>query len=231
MKTPRPPAFQFYPKDFLSDGVVSRMSATATGCYIRLLCHCWLEGGMPNDLKEIKKLARYDGSRWGSVWRQCREAFVLHAGTTWVQPRLEEERAKQAEFRAKKQKAGLAGGKQKASNALANQLAKPTSSSSSSVQEERTKKERTGAAPPPENSRTVENLLKTPKPATRLSRALLVVTRLVHEAWDRGSGNGTLTEDVKKLCAQHHIPYDSALVGRAIDSARVQRQRKGKPAP
>jgi hypothetical protein len=77
----------------------------------------------------------------------------------------------------------------------------------------------------------VENLLKTPKPATRLSRALLVVTRLVHEAWDRGSGNGTLTEDVKKLCAQHHIPYDSALVGRAIDSARVQRQRKGKPAP
>jgi hypothetical protein len=37
----RPPAFQFYPKDWL-DFRVQRMSLAAQGAYMKILCFMWL---------------------------------------------------------------------------------------------------------------------------------------------------------------------------------------------
>lgn len=125
------PAFQFYPRDFLADARVASMSPAACGVYIRLLCHCWIEGSVENDSEMIRRLVGFSGRNWSAVWCQARTCFVIHDGRL-VQPRIERERAKQAEFRAKKAQAGSAGGKQKASKTLADPLAKPTSSSSSS---------------------------------------------------------------------------------------------------
>lgn len=43
------PAFQFYPKDWISDAKVCELSLEEEGAYIRLLSHCWLEGSIPAD--------------------------------------------------------------------------------------------------------------------------------------------------------------------------------------
>jgi hypothetical protein len=54
-----------------------------------------------------------------------------------------------------------------------------------------------------------------------------IITRVAHEVIDQlGSTNGDLAEAVKALCAQRRIAYDGESIGKAIDSARVQRQIK-----
>lgn len=52
------PAFQFYPKDFLTDDKVLAMSAEVRGLYITLLCIDWLNDGFSGAL--ILKLAGFD---------------------------------------------------------------------------------------------------------------------------------------------------------------------------
>lgn len=51
----RPPAFQLYADDFL--GGTADMSAEEVGAYIRLLCHQWNKGGLPNDPDRLAKMA------------------------------------------------------------------------------------------------------------------------------------------------------------------------------
>ena len=92
----KPPAFQFYPSDFLSS--TSEMTAEEVGVHIRLLCHQWIKGGLPND----------DG-RLMSMAGQCQASSVAYAKTRFGlcddgqlrHPRLEAERSKQEAFREK----------------------------------------------------------------------------------------------------------------------------------
>ena len=50
------PAFQFYADDFLSGTIT--MTDAEVGLYIRLLCHQWNSGGLPNDNAEIELHSR-----------------------------------------------------------------------------------------------------------------------------------------------------------------------------
>ena len=100
------PAFQFYPRDFLCDDKVMAMSTTARGCYIVLLCHCWLTGFVTADQSELRRLSQYDGHDWPRIWGQLKRAFVPKDGAL-VNPRIERERKKQADYRELKRKAGL----------------------------------------------------------------------------------------------------------------------------
>ena len=43
----KPPAFQFYPKDWLGSRRVSLLPIEAEGAYIRALCYCWDYGSIP----------------------------------------------------------------------------------------------------------------------------------------------------------------------------------------
>ena len=45
------PAFQFYPKDYLSDAKTRAMTFKQRGMYWDLVCHCWLEGGLPGSVR------------------------------------------------------------------------------------------------------------------------------------------------------------------------------------
>jgi len=57
----RPPAFQFYPKDWL-DFKVQRMSLAAQGAYIKLLCFMWTDSkDQCSILDEDNQLARAIG--------------------------------------------------------------------------------------------------------------------------------------------------------------------------
>ncbi len=53
-----------------------------------------------------------------------------------------------------------------------------------------------------------------------------VITKIAHEAIDAlGVRSNDLDESVKSLCAQLRIPYNSLVVGKAVESALAQRRR------
>jgi len=98
-RTGKSPAFQFYPKDFLGDEEQSLMSLAEAGAYTRLMCRCWLNDGIPNNLDE---LARLCGATYGQMvkfWPAISKCFKQRADGRWIHPRLEKERAKQADYR------------------------------------------------------------------------------------------------------------------------------------
>lgn len=53
-----------------------------------------------------------------------------------------------------------------------------------------------------------------------------VITKIAHEVLDLRIANGEREEAIKGLCAQRHIAYNSAVVGKALDSAVAQRGAK-----
>jgi uncharacterized protein YdaU (DUF1376 family) len=53
----KPPAFQFYPQDYLASTRVAEMTLEEEGVYIRLLCYCWASGSIPADPERCAKLA------------------------------------------------------------------------------------------------------------------------------------------------------------------------------
>jgi uncharacterized phage protein (TIGR02220 family) len=106
-----PPAFRFYPADWLADAKVQAMSLEAEGIYIRLLCYCWREGSIPADRQAIAKLCKgYNGpaideaiSCFVSMKKNGKKSDRL------INKRLEVERKKQIEFRQSMKKAGIDG--------------------------------------------------------------------------------------------------------------------------
>lgn len=236
MATEKAPSFQFYPKDFLSDALVSEMSSEARGCYVMLLCHCWLEGSLPNDQVRLRQWAGFTGLQkaWPAVWRKLRPCFALK-GRRFIQPRLERERQKQADYREKKQRAGRLGGMKKESNAQekrkvalldsasGKRLPKPTLSSSTSVltstDNQLIRKISTAASP--RNSAA-----ETP---TKADNRLQVMVKMAHVSLDNGTSPddySSVKEDVKQLCSDAGILYEPELAGKAVDSALTQRKRR-----
>lgn len=108
MADERSPAFQFYPRDFLSSDSVSLMTGEQIGAYVLLLCHAWLRPeGLPAAPSSLAKLARMSTARFErAVWPAIRCCFVQTDRGHWVNVRLEAERQKQAEFREAASRAG-----------------------------------------------------------------------------------------------------------------------------
>ncbi len=100
----RDPAFPLYADDFLSG--TADMSAEEVGAYIRLLCHQWSKGGLPNDEPRLARMAGLMGSpSLGYVvakFRPCDDGCLRH-------PRLESIRAERDAFKARQAHSGAAG--------------------------------------------------------------------------------------------------------------------------
>lgn len=92
------PAFQFYPKDWLSDLAVTRMTNQQRGIYITLLCHCWLEGSIPKDLPSISRIIGESVEDIRRHWLGI-ECCFKEVGGSLVNSRLNREREKQEVFR------------------------------------------------------------------------------------------------------------------------------------
>jgi uncharacterized protein YdaU (DUF1376 family) len=109
-KAIKSPAFQFYPKDYLSDAKTRAMTFKQRGMYWDLVSHCWLEDGLPDDPKEIARIlgittaARFEQHDWPVISRCFRR--VETGGHR--HPRLEVERRKQEENREYGRQGGLA---------------------------------------------------------------------------------------------------------------------------
>jgi uncharacterized protein YdaU (DUF1376 family) len=102
------PAFQFYPKDFLSDEKQIRMSLAAVGIYMRLLCHCWNEGSLPSDAPALARLSGATTRQLRALWPSISPCFQTTEDGRLVNRRLELERAKQITFRSTQQQRSAA---------------------------------------------------------------------------------------------------------------------------
>jgi uncharacterized protein YdaU (DUF1376 family) len=108
--TNKSPAFQWYPKDFLSSVRVAEMSLEEKGAYIVALSFCWISGSLPSD---PTRLARVIGD---GCTAETAEAILpmfepTKDGQRLVHERLEIERKKQMDWKNKTSKAGKASAK------------------------------------------------------------------------------------------------------------------------
>ena len=105
MAQEKAPAFQFYPKDFLTDERVGLMSHAERGIYITLLSMCWLEHSLPADPSALAKLMSVPIPRFTRLWKgvlsQC---FREEAGRLYHK-RLDTERDKQVAHRQRQRDA------------------------------------------------------------------------------------------------------------------------------
>src|SRR5688572_1370620 len=117
------PAFQIYPADFLADANTLVMSAAEVGAYWLLICVCWRENGLPDDVEELADLARTPLKQFQVSWeKRIQRCFMKREDGMWTHNRLEKERVKQTVNREKRQAAGTKGAElrwQTDSNAIA----------------------------------------------------------------------------------------------------------------
>lgn len=119
------PAFQFYPKDFLSDEKQAAMTPAEAGIYIRLLCRCWLEGSLPNDQGKLARLVGVSAFQMRQMWPALAPCFQEGDGGRLVQRRLEKERKKQEVFRQRASLGGFAKAEHKQESSSQQAPAKP----------------------------------------------------------------------------------------------------------
>lgn len=111
-----PPAFQFYPNDFASDGIVESMTTEAVGAYILLLCKAWYEkpvGSIPNDDRILARWSRLDADRWSECKNSVLSAFSLGTDSRWHQKRLRAEFDAQCRRSKERSEAGKEGAKKR----------------------------------------------------------------------------------------------------------------------
>ncbi len=99
------PAFQFYPKDFLSDTNVMQMTMTERGVYITLLSACWLDGSLPSDVDGLSRVVQMSPERFGKLWAGPLSRCFQALGGRLQHKRLDVERDKQAAFRGRQKDA------------------------------------------------------------------------------------------------------------------------------
>lgn len=104
------PAFQMYPKDYLSDLKVQVMSLQEEGAYSRLLMIWWNERGyLPNDDEQLAKIVGKGCTT--EIIRVVKKCFIPdpNDSTKLIQPRLQKEIVKQAEWSKKSSLGGKKG--------------------------------------------------------------------------------------------------------------------------
>lgn len=104
------PAFQWYPKDYLTDERVVPMTLEEEGAYRRLMDYCWLHGSLPNDMARLAAMCKASADHMAELWPAIEPCFQL-VENRWIHPRLEIERRKQDNYRKAKSKAGKRGAK------------------------------------------------------------------------------------------------------------------------
>lgn len=98
--TPRFPAFDFYPNDFLGSFKMSRLDATEIGVFWLLLLLSWQELGFEFDRTSLAKWCRVDPRTFARVWPKIAPCFEERDGR-FFNPRLELERAKKMQWSEK----------------------------------------------------------------------------------------------------------------------------------
>ena len=109
MSREKHPSFDFYPKDWLSDDKTLMMTFAEKGAYADLLCHCWLNGTIPDDPSQLARLLKCPLSVLNRLWPALRPCFEPAAEGRLIQARLDRERGKKAAYSAEQAERGRKG--------------------------------------------------------------------------------------------------------------------------
>jgi uncharacterized protein YdaU (DUF1376 family) len=105
MKVSKSPAFQFYPKEWLSSMDIMLMTPEQEGAYIRLLCLCWESGdcSIPDDDHQLAMLCRLGEGWFKGSSTVVRKKFIPHPNKPGflTNDRLIKEANKQADWAQK----------------------------------------------------------------------------------------------------------------------------------
>lgn len=134
------PAFQFYPKEYLSDKKVVRLNYEEKGVYHTLLCHMWNDSddqcSIENDEELLREILHLPKKKFGKIFKKIQrpgsEIFEI-CQNRLVSKRLKEEKEKQMELSIKRQDAANKRWGKKESKSNASALQKECSAFASST--------------------------------------------------------------------------------------------------
>lgn len=124
----KPPAFQFYPKDYESDELVKMMSLEQEGAFLRLLCHAWLHGSIPADKPALARICRVPTGKMARLWPGVEPCFVESEPGRLINRRQERQREAQERHREGRVKAG-----QKGADAKWKKVAEPSNGNGNAI--------------------------------------------------------------------------------------------------
>jgi uncharacterized protein YdaU (DUF1376 family) len=90
------PAFQFYPREWLSDFEIRALSDTQKGFFMDLMCHCWEVDGLPNDTKKMAAAMQRSHSSFLKLWSSGVSSLFTESSNKLTLKMLEREKVKQA---------------------------------------------------------------------------------------------------------------------------------------
>jgi uncharacterized protein YdaU (DUF1376 family) len=197
----KPPAFQFYARDWLSSTL--GMPWDVAGLYIHLLAWSWDNGPLPNDPKWRARIIGADAQRlWTALkprWNRTKKG--------WINPRLEMQREAQASFALRGEKGAKARWQASAKH-MANRWPASASASASSSADQNTP------------------AAKRPVSALTFKTYVAIASRILKQTADLDLDAGTLAEELKREYAKARIPYDATLVAKAIEAAQHGRAKR-----
>jgi uncharacterized protein YdaU (DUF1376 family) len=104
------PAFQFYPKDWISNHERVRWDLSTQGAYILLCCYAWVGNGrLPEDMEVLARMCNCRTQKMEKMWVKLKGSFVMVGDGTFFNPVIENERKVQAEHKKERAKAGKMG--------------------------------------------------------------------------------------------------------------------------
>lgn len=166
----KPPAFQFYVKDFLADLNVIMMTTEDVGAYVFLMCVCWNEGELPNDMEALAGVTKLPLEKFTDRWeKRLRTAFTFdEKRNCFVHPRLQKELQKQKAFRKKKSDAGKESGRKRREN---KELSPERVFDSVQTKDEQTRTLHTASSSASADKETTTNVVvkKATTPATKMT--------------------------------------------------------------
>lgn len=105
----RSPAFQFYPKDYESDEHVKLMTLEQEGAYLRLLCHAWLHGSIPAEVRALALICRVPTAKMARLWPGVKPCWKDAGDGRLVNGRQERDRVSQQARRVVSEEKGRKG--------------------------------------------------------------------------------------------------------------------------
>ena len=67
--------FPIEPAAFLSDSLVDQMTTIELGACFRLLCRQWIDGSLPDDQEQLRRLARLSKPEMDEAWDVIQRFF------------------------------------------------------------------------------------------------------------------------------------------------------------
>ena len=71
--------FPIEPAAFLSDSLVDQMTTLELGACFRLLCRQWIDGDLPDDQEQLRRLARLSKPEMDDAWEVIQRFFPVSA--------------------------------------------------------------------------------------------------------------------------------------------------------